>query len=42
LPFSLDSIVADSAYKTRPPSLLVTRKPSWCIEHRVRDKEAAG
>ena len=40
LPFSLDSILADSAYKTRPPSLLVTRKPSWRIEHRVRDKGA--
>jgi hypothetical protein len=40
LPFSLDSILADSTYKTRPPSLLVTRKPSWRIEHRVRDKGA--
>ena len=27
-------------YKTRPPSLLVTRKPSWHIKHRVRDRGA--
>jgi hypothetical protein len=31
---------SSAGYITQPSSLLVTRKPSWHIEHRVRDKGA--